>query len=246
MSLGAPFLASLLAGGALGLWDRLLAAAEKAADKPAQQTAPASPPVTAAPPTPAQAGAGAAAPPGLPPLPEMDRIAWAKLKAGIVHTESSDEGGVAGSGRGLAVARCPPEAVWAVVTNHAHFADFMPRMVSVEVSRRTATGERALQTIDATLATVRYALDYVWDPTTLHVDYKLAEDVPHDVASVKGFWQLWPLDGGAHTLVEYRSQVDAGRWVPGPIRSYLQDRGLKDAVKAVVLRAESGGTWTKE
>jgi len=172
------------------------------------------------------------------PQPRLDQMSLAKLRARIVLTEVMEEGDSKGAARGLAIARCAPAAVFAVLTDHSKFAEFMPRIAAVEVSRRTDTGERALQTVDATLATVRYALDYRWDPAALRVEFTLAEDVPRDIKAARGSWQLWALDGGKSTLIEYRTAADIGRWVPGPVRRYLQTSGVRDAVEAIRRRAE--------
>ena len=171
-------------------------------------------------------------------LPALDQLTLARLRAGrTVAIAVLAEGSPSGSSRALVIAHCPPEAVWAVITDHSRFAEFMPHLAKVEVSRRTANSERALQTVNAVVSTARYALDYRWDEATLRVDFQLADDVPHDVAAVRGHWQLWPFDHG--TLIEYVSAVDLGRTVPGFVRRYLAERGAQDAVEAVRARAES-------
>jgi len=177
----------------------------------------------------------------LPPLPVLDKVLFARLRNGALFAETLETGGdaqSAGAVHGFAVCRCAMEVLWEVLTDHAQFPKFVPRVVAMEVSRRTATGERALQTIDATISTLRYGLDYSWDPARRQIDFKLVEDVPHDLRAVKGGWQLWPLDGGKLVLMEYLSAVDVGRAVPGFIRSSLADRGVKDTLDAVRKRAE--------
>jgi ribosome-associated toxin RatA of RatAB toxin-antitoxin module len=185
-------------------------------------------------------GPAASSPPPLP-LPALDKVLFARLRNGALHAETAETGGDAestGAVRGFAVCRCSIEVLWEVLTDHAQFPKFVPRVVAMQVSRRTGSGERALQTIDATLSTLRYALDYAWDPATRRIDFRLAEDAPHDLRAVRGHWQLWPLDGGRQVLVEYQSAVDVGRAVPGFIRGYLADRGVKDTLDAVRRRAE--------
>ena len=170
----------------------------------------------------------------------------AKMRAGRVIAEAQEEkdpekSAASGAVRGWAICKCTLDAAWAVLTDHSKFPEFVPRVEKMEISRRTETGERAVQTIDASVSTIRYALDYSWDRALGLIEFHLVEDVPHDLAAVKGGWQLWPLDGGAATLFEYRSAVDAGRAIPGFIRSYLADRGVKDTLEAVRKRAEGLG-----
>lgn len=197
-------------------------------------------------PSPAAASAPTSTTPALPPLPSLDKIIFAKLHAGIIVSEAEDDDGHGGRVHGWAVCRCDIDAVWSVLTNHAPFPEFVPRVAAMEISNRGPNGERALQTIDATIATVKYALDYSWDLPTRHIDFHLVEEVPHDLKSVRGSWQLWPLDHGAATLIDYQSAVDTGRQIPGFIRDYLADRGVKDTMDAVRKRAEQlGGNAAK-
>ena len=181
----------------------------------------------------------------LPPLPVLDKVLFARLRNGALHAEevqASGDAGSSGAVRGYGVCRCSIEALWEVLTDHAQFPKFVPRVKAMEVSRRTTTGERAVQTVDATISTLRYGLDYAWDPATRRIDFTLAEDLPHDLRAVRGRWQLWPLGDGKQVLMEYQSAVDVGRAVPGFIRSYLADRGVKDTLEAVRTRAEGLGS----
>lgn len=183
--------------------------------------------------------AAAGAPVEARPQPTLDPVAKAKLRAGVVVSTAAEEAsGAAGTATGWAIAKCPPERIFAILSHHDDFAEWMPRMKAIRVLSRSERGERALQTIDASLSDISYALDYTWDPATLRVEFRLAKDVPHELADVTGHWQLWPLDGGKATLIEYGNAVDIGRYVPAFIRSYLSDRGLKDAMAAVRKRGE--------
>jgi ribosome-associated toxin RatA of RatAB toxin-antitoxin module len=187
---------------------------------------------------PPASGPAAPAAPRPPPLPAHDPVTNAKVRSGLVITQAK-EGDQGGEVSGWAVAKCPPEAVFAVLTHHADFTEFMPRLKSIEVLGRTETGERAVQIIDASVQDVKYGLDYTWQRDALRVDFRLAEDLPHDVKAVQGHWQLWPLDGGKSTLLEYGTVVEVGRYVPGFIRSYLADRGAKDTIDAIRKRSEA-------
>lgn len=177
--------------------------------------------------------------------PTLETMSMAKLRAGIVLAEGEESGDSAGSVRGLAIAKCPPAAVFGVLIDHTKFAEFMPRIERTSVSYRTETSERSLQTIDASVTSMTYALDYRWDPKALRVEFKLALDVPHDIKAASGAWQLWELDSGKATLIEYRTAADIGRSLPGFAKRWAQERGVKDAVDAVRKRAESGGTYRK-
>jgi ribosome-associated toxin RatA of RatAB toxin-antitoxin module len=167
-------------------------------------------------------------------LPPLSADALARLRAGRVVVESEDDG-TAGSTHAWALARCGPEAIWAVITDHAHFPDFVPHLEKMEIIQHSASAERSVQTVDAVVATVRYALDYRFDKEHLRIDYQLVPELPHDIAAARGAWQLWPTEEG--TLIEYSSAVDTGRSVPGFIRSYLARSAAADLLEAVRKRA---------
>jgi ribosome-associated toxin RatA of RatAB toxin-antitoxin module len=170
-------------------------------------------------------------------LPPLSADTLARLRDGRVVVESEDDG-TAGSAHAWALARCGPEAIWAVITDHPHFPEFVPHLKKMEILQHTEIAERSLQTVDAVVATVRYALDYRFDKEHLRIDYQLAPDLPHDIAAARGAWQLWPTEEG--TIIEYSSAVDAGRAVPGFIRSYLARSAASDLLEAVRSRARPG------
>ena len=169
-------------------------------------------------------------------IPPPDVVARARLHSGRVLVESTQQGELKGTSRALAWARCPPAAVWSVITDHARFPEFMPHLKSAEVSQRSEKGERVLQVVDAVFSTARYTLDFAFDKEALRVEYALVPALAHDIADARGHWQLWAFEGG--TLIEYQSPVDVGRPVPGFIRSYLAERGAEDGADAVRTRAE--------
>ena len=167
-------------------------------------------------------------------LPPISPEVLARLQAGKIVVESVDDG-KAGSAHAWALARCAPEAIWSVITDHAHFPEFVPHLKKMEILERTETSERTTQTVDAVIATVRYTLDYRFDKPGWKIDYQLVTDLPHDIAAARGTWQLWPAEGG--TILEYTSAVDTGRSVPGFIRSYLAKNAASDLLEAVRSRA---------
>lgn len=168
-------------------------------------------------------------------LPPLTAGQIADLRRGRVVAESAIEGS-AGSAHALVLTRCPREAVWQVLRDHEHFPEFMPHVESMQVLRRTAVSERAVQSVNAVVTSVRYALDYKFDEAEFRIEYALALDLPHDIAAARGWWRLWRAPGG--TLIEYQSAADAGRPVPDFIKRYLSGKAAADALEAVRKRAE--------
>lgn len=162
-------------------------------------------------------------------------IALALLLALPPVTVESQEDGNTGSTHAVALAPCEPARVWAVITDHPHFPEFVPHLKEMKIVSRWGQVERAMQTVDAAVITVRYALEYRFDREHLRIDYELVKELPHDIAAAHGTWQLSAVEGG--TLIDYRSAVDAGKPVPGFIRRYLARTAAADLLEAVRKRA---------
>lgn len=152
-----------------------------------------------------------------------------------VEVQSEEGPGASGATHARAVAPCAPSKVWAVITDHAHFTEFVPHLKKMEIVARGENSERAQQTVDAVVTTVRYALDYHFDRAAFRIEYELVKDLPHDIVAAHGSWQLSAAPGG--TLIDYRSAVDAGRPVPGFIKNYLARNAAADLLDAVRKRA---------
>jgi hypothetical protein len=93
--------------------------------------------------------------------------------------------------------------------------------------------------LDMTVKTLRYVLEYSFEPphgATWHL-------VEGDVKSVEGSYRFEP--AGDRTKATCTQAIDIGFWVPGPIRRPLEQKALRDSVeefkKAVEARAARSG-----
>jgi hypothetical protein len=89
--------------------------------------------------------------------------------------------------------------------------------------------------IDAKLRTVRYVLRYSYEPPGW-IGWTYLEG---DVEDVSGEFVLEQADDGV-TLATYRLELDAGVWLPGPVKNLLRDQVMKGAVDDLKRRVEAG------
>jgi hypothetical protein len=87
--------------------------------------------------------------------------------------------------------------------------------------------------IDAKLKRVRYVLRYSYEPP----GWIGWEYVEGDVEDVGGEFVLEQADDGV-TLATYRLTLDAGVWLPGPVKKVLRDQVMKGAVDDLKRRVE--------
>jgi hypothetical protein len=107
---------------------------------------------------------------------------------------------------------------------------------AVEVVTRDAEGrgEEVSFEIDAKVKTIRYTLRYSYEPPhRVTWDY-----VDGDVKDVDGEFLLED-QGDGTTLATYSLALDAGVWMPGPVRKVLTDQVMKGSVEDLKQRVET-------
>ena len=128
--------------------------------------------------------------------------------------------------------QAPPEAVMAVVTDFAHYPDFLPEMEHAEV----LLAEPGAWEVRFTVRVIRqlsYTLRLVQlDPLTLR--WSLLEGV---FRSNDGGWSL-AAGSGDETIATYSIDVQMGMFVPGNIVHSLVERGLPQTLQRFKAEAE--------
>jgi hypothetical protein len=87
--------------------------------------------------------------------------------------------------------------------------------------------------LDMTLKTVRYVLEYAWEPPHA-ARWRLVEG---DVRDVQGSYAFEETDG--RTTATCSQSVDVGFWIPGPIRRTFERKALRDSVEEFKTAVES-------
>jgi hypothetical protein len=119
--------------------------------------------------------------------------------------------------------------------DYESFPDWQRAVRSVDVRSRDDEGRgREVEfEIDAKVKRVRYVLRYSYEPPGwIGWDY-----VEGDVKDVGGEFVLEQADDGV-TLATYRLALDAGVWLPGPVKKVLSDQVMKGAVEDLKRRVE--------
>ena len=127
------------------------------------------------------------------------------------------------------------EVCFEALLEYESFPDWQRAVKAVDVLSRDDAGRgRDVEfVIDAKLREVRYVLRYAYEPPGwIGWDY-----VEGDVRDVGGELVLDQADDGV-TLATYRLTLDAGVWLPGPVRRMLADQVMRGALDDLRRRAE--------
>ena len=109
------------------------------------------------------------------------------------------------------------------------------KSVEVETRDRAGRGRDVAFEIDAKVKTIRYRLRYSYEPP-----HRIAwAYLGGDVKDVDGEMVLEDRGDGT-TLATYSLALDAGVWLPGPVRKVLTDQVMKGSVEDLKRRVESG------
>jgi hypothetical protein len=129
------------------------------------------------------------------------------------------------------------EDCFAVLTDFADYPNWAGPVTECRIIDRHPDGlaRRVAFALDMTVKTLRYVLEYTYEPPH-GARWHLVEG---DVKSVEGSYRFEP--AGAQTKATCTQAIDVGFWVPGPIRRPLEQKALRDSVedfkKAVEARA---------
>jgi uncharacterized membrane protein len=129
-----------------------------------------------------------------------------------------------------------PQQCFDALLDYEGFPEWQRAVKSVEVESRdrSGRGRDVAFEIDAKVKTIRYRLRYSYEPPR-----RIAwEYLGGDVKDVDGEMTLEDRGDGT-TLATYSLALDAGVWLPGPVRKVLTDQVMKGSVEDLKRRVES-------
>ena len=129
-----------------------------------------------------------------------------------------------------------PQQCFDALLDYESFPEWQRAVRSVEVESRdrSGRGRDVAFEIDAKVKTIRYRLRYSYEPPR-----RIAwEYLGGDVKDVDGEMTLED-QGDGTTLATYSLALDAGVWLPGPVRKVLTDQVMKGSVEDLKRRVES-------
>jgi uncharacterized membrane protein len=134
------------------------------------------------------------------------------------------------------VVEATPQQCFDALLEYESFPEWQRAVKSVEVEERdrAGRGRDVAFEIDAKVRTIRYRLRYSYEPP-----HRIAwEYLGGDVKDVNGEFVLEDRGDGM-TLATYSLALDAGAWLPGPVRKVLTDQVMKGSVEDLKRRVES-------
>lgn len=144
-----------------------------------------------------------------------------------------------------------PQTVFQVVTDFAHYSEFMPYTVVCRVERATAGEFWVYQRLDFPLVSNRhFVVKVVLHPcdgiagfhgTVWHQDNDFALP-PDETGAIQprvnsGSWELWPVENGGETEAIYYLHSDPGGALPAFLANLVNSRVLPDVIRAVSKRS---------
>ena len=121
----------------------------------------------------------------------------------------------------------PMTDCFAVLTEFAAYPSWSAPVKECRVLDHHSDGlpRRVAFALDFTLKTVRYVLEYTYDPPR-SAHWHLVEG---DVTAVEGSYRF--AESGAHTDATCSQAIDIGFWIPGPLRRTFEKKALRDSVE---------------
>ena len=129
-----------------------------------------------------------------------------------------------------------PQDCFDAITDCETFPDWQEAIESVSVESRYDDGlaREVAFVVDAKVKKVRYRLEYSYEePERIVWDY-----LDGDVRDIDGEFRFDD-QGDGTTLATYSVELDAGVWMPGPIKKVLSDQVMKRSVEDLKRRVES-------
>ena len=161
---------------------------------------------------------------------DWQTVAGGAIVTGDVHSHGAN-GSEQHAVRAIGLVREPPAKVWEVLIDFPGRLKWQHDFTEIRVVR--ADGERiwVAEKLKVLFVTIGFQIINTLHPDTGAISFEMDESAPHDIAASKGFWQLAPSgDDQQQTLVAYHAWVDAGRYVPDFVQSFLLERSLPHVI----------------
>lgn len=129
----------------------------------------------------------------------------------------------------------PPTACFAAICDFASYPDWQAAVRECVVEERDEAGRGAVvaTVIDVKVRRIRYRLRYTYDaPDAVRWTY-----LDGDVRDISGEFLFEPAEDGG-CIATYALAVDAGRFVPSPVRRTLEQVLMRGALHDLAKRVE--------
>ena len=152
---------------------------------------------------------------------QVDAEEWA-----VVERVSRD--GVKG-GRACSYVAAPPKHVYAVLIDYESYPAWMDKMGATTVQWSSDVTAEVGYRLELRWGEFNYTMLRTHEPPE-HIRWVMTEG---DFAQVDGYYRLQPAADGQHTLLFLEQYMDAGRYVPGFIERYIQQRASRQLLQDI-------------
>ena len=138
-------------------------------------------------------------------------------------------------GQQQALIEASPQVCFDAITDYESFPEWQDAVQEVEVLSRwdDGLGREVAFVVDAKVKKVRYRLEYSYDePHLIEWDF-----LGGDVKDIDGSFTFEEQEEGL-TLATYSVLLDAGVWMPGPVKKVLSGQVMKRSVEDLKRRVE--------
>ena len=157
---------------------------------------------------------------------------------GISTSQVPAEGSSISWGQAVMVVDRPMHEVLPVIQDYANYVQFMPNFTKSKVLAQR--GSRAMVYMEVSVAkgafTLWGQLDLAEKPTVGDVHVVEARLLEGNVDAFSASFTLTPVDGGAHTRVDFRIYVDPDIPLPSSVFSRENERAAGKTVRALRTR----------
>lgn len=129
------------------------------------------------------------------------------------------------------------DSVWTVLTDFDAWTQTFPEIERVDVRRLNDDRVEVAHATSSFGWKVRYTAVHHLEPERGRIDIALDSSYPHDIADLRGRWQLSEARDGA-TRIELWLRVDSGLPIPGFVERRLVSRSAADTVEALAREVE--------
>ncbi len=142
-------------------------------------------------------------------------------------------------GRGVAIfdVNAPKDKVWGVITNYGMYPKWVDNVEKCASYKREGNNVYVDFVLDPMGMTVEYYIKHQFNQQagwiTWTLDYARTSDLDDSV----GFWKLTEIAPGK-TRVEYSAAISITGWVPGFVKTMIEDKGLDNATSWVKVQSE--------
>jgi len=145
----------------------------------------------------------------------------------------------ANGGRGVAVfdVNASRDKVWSVITNYAMYPQWVDNVEKCASYKREGNAVYVDFVLDPVGMTVEYYIKHTFNPQAYWITWTLDYTRSSDLDDSVGYWKLTEVAPGK-TRVEYSAAISITGWVPGFVKSMIEEKGLQNATSWVKVQSE--------